>query len=112
MFAQNATCPKCAKRMILTDVTVTTKYAGLYIETCGKVVVMAGARLALKSIKAGGGIEVHGAVESTVVSGGPVVLGPSATWAGDLRAPSIHVSPGASVVSGKIEIKPVEMDAA
>ena len=106
-FAQNATCPSCSRRMVWNDVNVTTKYTGLSLETCGKVVIGPGARLALRSIKAGAGIEVHGTMECNAQSAGPVTIAPGATWNGDLVAPSVHVAPGARITGGVFRIVPL-----
>lgn len=90
--------------MVWNDVTVTTKYTGLSLETCGKVVIGPGARLALRSIKAGTGIEVHGTMECNASCAGPVRIGPGAVWNGDLTAPSVDIAPGARITGGVFRI--------
>jgi hypothetical protein len=63
-------------------------------------------------VHAGEGIDMQGTLDARRVIAGPVVVGPRATWRGDLRAPSVHLSPGCRVEDGFFEIGPEHEPAA
>ena len=45
-----------------------------------------------------------GSLDARVESGGPVVIGPSARWKGDCRAPSLDISAGARIEAGEFAV--------
>lgn len=47
---------------------------------------------------------IDGAAEGTLISGGPVVLGPKAHIKGDLEAPSVDIANGATIEGGFFKI--------
>lgn len=93
-------CPQCHKVVMVEDVVVKNYKPVNTIQTCGRVIVQKGGRIAAKTVEAHGGVEVLGAMHASVLSGGPVVVGPKAEWKGDLRAPSLEVRSGAKFIGG------------
>lgn len=93
-------CPGCSQRLRVEDVIVKTLEAVRKIQTCGRVVVHAGARVFAQSVEAQEGVEVDGVMEASVISRGPVRIGAKATWKGDCRAPSVRIEAGSTIVSG------------
>ncbi len=104
--AQSTSCPKCHKPLIVEDVVVKQLRVVSKLQTTGKLVIERRGRVIAKStVTANEGIEVVGNLDANeVVSGGPVVIGPKATWKGSLTAPSIEVKPGAKVLGGQFHV--------
>jgi len=98
--AMSTSCPKCYKGLVIEDVVIKTAHAVRKVQTCGKVLVEAKGRLIATSVEAAQGVEVLGVLEGSVTSGGPVRIGPSAQWKGDLKAPSLRVELGARITRG------------
>lgn len=93
-------CPKCHKNVVVEDVVVKNYKPVSAIQTCGRLIIRKGGRVAAKTVEAHQGVEVLGALQAQVLSGGPVVVGPKAEWRGDLRAPSLEVKSGARFLGG------------
>jgi DNA-directed RNA polymerase subunit RPC12/RpoP len=93
-------CPGCSKALKVEDVVVKTIEAVRKIQTCGRVVVQKSGRVFAQAVEAQEGVDVEGVLEANVVSGGPVRIGPKATWKGDCRAPSLRVELGGTIVGG------------
>lgn len=104
-------CPWCSKRVSLDDVTISGTCWTSRIQTCGRVIVKRKSELVCSLVEASEGVEVHGYVESEIVSNGLVFVGPKARVRGDLRAPAIRVEPGGTLDGGYCRIasdKPVK----
>lgn len=102
--AMSISCPWCSKRVSLDDVIISGTCWTSRIQTCGRVIVKKRSELVCSLVEASGGVEVHGYVESAIVSNGLVYVGPKARVKGDLRAPSIHVEPGGALDGGYCRI--------
>jgi cytoskeletal protein CcmA (bactofilin family) len=104
--AQSTSCPRCHKPLIVEDVIVKQLRVVSKLQTTGKLVIQKKGRVIAKSVvTANEGIQVVGNLDANeVLSGGPVVIGPRATWKGSLTAPSIEVKPGAKVLGGNFHV--------
>jgi predicted RNA-binding Zn-ribbon protein involved in translation (DUF1610 family) len=104
--ATRVSCPKCAKSLLVQNVTIRTTEGWSHFKTCGKVTILTKGKLVAKTIVAHDGIEVRGGLDAQSYVGGPVVLKKSATWRGDCSAPSVEVDAGACVIGGMFDIAP------
>lgn len=95
--ASRVSCPKCAKSLLVEDVTIKSTEGWAHFKTCGRVTIMARGKLVAQTIEAQGGIEVRGGLEAKSYRGGPVVLKKNGAWRGDCQAPSIVIEAGAVV---------------
>ncbi len=100
----STSCPGCHKPVIVQDVVVTGLKTTGKLQTCGRVVIKTRGRVIAGLIEAQQGVEVWGALNGNVTSGGPVVIGPKARWKGDCRAPTLRVDLGARIENGFFEI--------
>lgn len=111
--AQSTSCPKCHKPLIVEDVVVKQLRVVSKLQTTGRLVIQKRGRVIAKTlITANQGIEVIGNLDAgQVLSGGPVLIGPKATWKGSLTAPSLEVRLGAKVLGGlfRIPADPLEV---
>jgi cytoskeletal protein CcmA (bactofilin family) len=87
-------------------VVILRAHWGGRIETSGKLVVhrkaavrTAGARVVL-------GADIFGEFTGSLDCNGPVLLGPTAVWQGNLTAPRVELTPGAVVLGGIFRICP------
>lgn len=106
--AMMLTCPHCYKPVKVNDIVVRRAHHAPRVETCGRIFVDRRGWVSAGVVHAGEGIEVQGTLDARRVVAGPVHLGPRASWRGDLRAPSVHLEPGARVAAGFFEIGPGE----
>jgi len=97
-------CPWCSRRVTLDDLFVRDRCWTSRLQTCGRIVVHRRGLVNARVIEAMEGIEIQGSVEGSVVSGGPVVLGPGARLRGDLAAPSVSIASGAIIEGGLLRI--------
>lgn len=102
--ALTTSCPGCFKALQVADIIVKTMQAVRKIQTCGRLVVEKTGRVFAQSVEAQEGVEVDGILEASVVSRGPVRIGPKATWKGDCRAPLLRVDLGSTIVGGKFVV--------
>lgn len=102
--ATAASCPRCGKRIVLGDVTIKRTCWVARVETAGRVIVEKNGRVKAGEIRATRGVKVLGEVEAKIVSLGPVFLGKHARVRGGVRAPKVHMEPGAIVEGGRFEI--------
>ena len=103
--AESVNCPECQQRVIVGDVEVRELRPVARVQTCGRIVVHEKARINAELVEAHEGLEVLGGLSSAqVVSGGPVVIGPKARWAGDCCAPSLAIRLGARIESGRFTV--------
>jgi hypothetical protein len=103
--AESVNCPECQQRVIVGDVVVRELRPVSRVQTCGRIVVHEKARINAELVEAHEGLEVLGGLSSAqVVSGGPVVIGPKARWAGDCCAPSLEIRLGARIESGRFMV--------
>jgi predicted RNA-binding Zn-ribbon protein involved in translation (DUF1610 family) len=103
--AESVNCPECQQRVIVGDVVVRELRPVSRVQTCGRIVVHEKARINAELVEAHEGLEVLGGLSSAhVVSGGPVVIGPKARWAGDCCAPSLEIRLGARIESGRFTV--------
>lgn len=93
-------CPKCSKKLLVEDVTISNTHSVTRLQTCGRIVVKPKGRIIADLIEAHQGIEALGIVEAKVVRGGTIVIGPKAKWQGDCHTPSLTVKLGAVINSG------------
>lgn len=104
--AQSAACPFCHRQIHIADVVILRAHWGGRIETSGKLIIhrkaavrTAGARVVLAA-------EIYGEFTGSLECNGPVLLGPTAIWQGNLIAPRIDLTPGAVVLGGVFRICP------
>jgi DNA-directed RNA polymerase subunit RPC12/RpoP len=102
--AESIACPACNQRVIVGDVIVRELRPVSRVQTCGRIVVHEKARINAELVEAHEGVEVLGGLSASVVSGGPVIIGPKARWAGDCRAPSLRIHLGARIESGRFTV--------
>ena len=100
----STSCPDCHQPVIVQDVIVTGLKTTSRLQTCGRVVVKKRGRVIAGLIEAQKGVEVLGALNGNVISGGPVVIGPKGRWRGDCRAPTLEVQLGARIENGFFQI--------
>jgi hypothetical protein len=93
-------CPKCNKPLTVEDVVIKNAHGVRKIQTCGSLTVTKKGRVIAQQVEAHGGVDVEGIMEANVVSGGPVRIGPKASWKGDLSAPSLVVELGGRIERG------------
>ncbi len=108
MQAMVLTCPHCYKPVKVSDIVVRKAHHAPRVETCGRIFVDRKGWISAGIVHAGEGMEILGTLDARRVVAGPVVLGPRSMWRGDLRAPSVHLEPGARVDAGFFEIGPEE----
>lgn len=97
-------CPHCYKAIHVRDVVVEGAHAAAQVFSCGVVVVGERGCLKASAVTASLGVSVLGRLEAHVRTHGPVVIGPSAVWAGDCAAANIIIRPGARILSGRFSI--------
>jgi hypothetical protein len=100
--AISVTCKFCHKSLRLEDLRFKEYQARRVIDTCGIVTVEKKGNVVADKINCGGLI-VRGKVKGSVVSRGPVLVGPEAEIKGDVTAPSLAVGAGA-ILDGYYEI--------
>ena len=98
------TCKYCHKPLKLEDIRFQAYQARRTIETLGVVTVEKKGNVVADKVVCGGLI-VRGKVKGTVLSRGPVLVGPEAEIKGDVSAPSLAVGSGA-VLEGRYDIRP------
>jgi len=100
----STSCPDCHQPVIVQDVVVKGLKTTRKLQTCGRVVIKARGRVIAGVIEAQLGVEVLGALNGNVISGGPVIIGPKGRWRGDCCAPTLQVKLGARIESGFFQI--------
>jgi len=98
-LTQSTSCPGCNKPVIVEDFVVTKlKHGLIHLQTCGSLTVKKRGRVMADFIEAHGGIICEGVIQAKkIVSGKHVVIGKSATFKGDLQAPSVEMKLGAKI---------------
>jgi hypothetical protein len=102
--AMSVTCKFCYKRLTLADEVIQKYEAKRAIETVGIVTVEKKGNVVTDRVVCGGLI-VRGKVKGSVVSRGPVLVGPEAELKGNVTAPTLAVGAGA-VLEGRYAIGP------
>ena len=106
--AMSITCKHCHKPLKLEDERITEYRARRSVETCGIVTVEKKGYVVSDRILCGG-IVVRGKVKGSIISRGPVLVGPEAEIIGDVSAPSLAVGAGA-ILEGRYNIGPQAMN--
>ena len=101
---ESTTCPGCNQRVIVGDVVVAELRPVRLVQTCGKIIIRKKARVNAELVEAHQGIELFGALQANVLSGGLVLIGAEARWNGDCRAPSVEIRPGARIEGGTFHV--------
>jgi hypothetical protein len=107
--AISVTCKFCNKSLRLEDQSFNKYEARRVIDTCGTVTVEKKGNVVADKINCGG-LVVRGKVKGTVISRGPVLVGPEAEIKGDVTAPTLAVGAGA-ILEGKYDIGPKAVQA-
>jgi hypothetical protein len=102
--AMSVTCKFCYKRLTLQDEVIQKYEAKRAIETVGIVTVEKKGNVVTDRVVCGGLI-VRGKVKGSVISRGPVLVGPEAELKGNVTAPTLAVGAGA-VLEGRYAIGP------
>ncbi len=105
--AMSSSCSHCYRQLAIADIIVRSRHWGTCLQTCGTITLERNADVRVKMLRACGGVEIHGTIKGRIVSYGPVTLGDTASIDGDLEAPAIYVSQGATIVGGRFSISPV-----
>lgn len=100
----NTACPHCYRQLSVQDIRVRTTTWGGTMVTCGSLSVERYGRVQARLIVACEGATIEGAIEATLISGGPVRLGPFAVVRGGIRAPAMTVEPGAVMIGARVEV--------
>ena len=100
--AMSITCKYCNKPLKLEDIQIKVYEARRSIDTCGIVTIEKKGHVVSEKINCGGLI-VRGKVKGTIISRGPVLVGPEAEIKGDVSAPTLAVGAGA-ILDGRYEI--------
>jgi hypothetical protein len=100
--AMTVTCKFCNKSLRIEDIRIKEYQARRNIDTCGIVTVEKKGNVVVDKILCGG-LVARGKIKGSVVSRGPVLVGPEAEIRGDVKAPSLAVGAGA-ILDGNYEI--------
>lgn len=102
------TCPRCYKRVRVESLVVDRPQMHARLETCGVITVKKRGILSADLVRAGAGIVVEpgGRVQVARLESYRVILHDKAVWQGDCEAASLHMEPGAVVLSGRFTIRP------
>jgi len=92
--AMTITCKHCNKSLRVEDVLIKQYEARRAIDTLGIITVEKKGNVVADKLHCGGMV-VRGKVKGTIVSRGPVMVGPEAEIRGDVNAPSMAVGAGA-----------------
>ena len=92
--AMTITCRHCNKSLRIEDVTFSKYEARRAIDTCGIITIEKKGNVVADKLRCGGMV-VRGKVKGTIVSRGPVLVGPEAEIKGDVTAPRVAVGAGA-----------------
>ncbi|MDG2147987.1 MAG: polymer-forming cytoskeletal protein [Planctomycetota bacterium] len=101
--AASTNCPGCNQRVVVEDVVIKKLMPVSRVQTCGRLVIEKKGTVIAEVVQAQGGVEVMGSLDARVESGGPVVIGASARWKGDCRAPTMAIRRGARI-EGEFEV--------
>lgn len=104
--AMTITCRHCNKSLRIEDIAISKYEARRTIDTCGIVTIEKKGHVVADKLQCGGMV-VRGKVKATVVSRGPVLVGPEAEIKGDVIAPSMAVGAGA-ILEGDYRVGPVK----
>lgn len=88
------TCRHCNKSLRVEDVTIKQYEARRAIDTVGIITVEKKGNVVADKLQCGGMV-VRGKVKGTIISRGPVMVGPEAEIKGDVTAPALAVGAGA-----------------
>lgn len=102
--AMSASCPHCYTRIDVSDIVIRHAQWGGRIETCGSITIGRKGRAQASVVIAGGAVQILGVFEGALTSGGPVYLGDRSLIRGSVRAPNIHIDPGAVIDDARLEI--------
>ena len=93
--AMTVTCKYCNKSLRLEDQSFSKYEARRVIDTCGTVTVEKKGNVVADKINCGG-LVIRGKLKGTIISRGPVLVGPEAEIRGsDVTAPTLAVGAGA-----------------
>ena len=101
--ALTMTCKFCNRSLRIEDIRIKDYSARRTIDTCGVVTVEKKGQAVVTDKIHCGGMIVRGKVKGTIVSRGPVLVGPEAEIRGDVTAPKLAVGAGA-ILEGRYEI--------
>ena len=104
--AQSLTCPACYKHVRVDDIVIDDCRHCPKMETAGTIFVRRRAKLSVRTLVAGMGLEVLGELQAGSVTAGRVYLGPRVAWQGDCCAGSVNLDPAAQITGGRFRIDP------
>jgi hypothetical protein len=93
--AMSVTCKHCHKSLKLEDITYKQFESRRSIETCGMVTIEKKGNVTVTDKVNCGGMVIRGKLKGSIVSRGPVLVGPEAEIKGDVKAPTLAVGAGA-----------------
>lgn len=102
--AVTITCRHCSKSLRVEDVTISKYEARRTIDTLGIITVEKKGNVIADKLHCGGMV-VRGKVKGTIVSRGPVLVGPEAEIKGDVTAAKLAVGAGA-ILEGQYKVGP------
>jgi hypothetical protein len=106
--AMSITCKYCNKPLKLQDIPFKAYEARRVIDTCGTVTIEKKGNVVADKVNCGG-LVVRGKLKGTIISRGPVFVGPEAEIKGDVTAPTLAVGAGA-VLEGHYDIGPKSLE--
>ena len=97
--AMSTACPGCHKAIKIEDVVIKSYLPVVELQTCGRVTVTRRGRIAAQRIQCGDGVECQGIIEGAIETEGVVILGPKASWKGNvLQSRALQIAPGAKLL--------------
>ena len=102
--AMSITCKFCNKSLKLQDIAFKAYEARRVIDTCGTVTIEKKGNVVADKVNCGG-LVIRGKIKGTIISRGPVLVGPEAEIKGDVTAPTLAVGAGA-VLEGRYNVGP------
>ena len=102
--AMSITCKFCNKSLKLQDIAFKAYEARRVIDTCGTVTIEKKGNVVADKVNCGGLI-IRGKIKGTIVSRGPVMVGPEAEIKGDVSAPTMAIGAGA-ILEGRYVVGP------
>jgi hypothetical protein len=110
--AISISCPWCFRRVGLDDMDISGVCWTSKLQTCGRIVIRPKSVLVAPLVEASQGIQIYGAAEGVMVSGGQIYIATGARVKGEVRAPSIRVEAGGTIDGAYVQIAASRLDPA
>lgn len=94
--AMTVSCPKCARQLMVEDVTVKGYTAVTTLPSCGSILVKPKGRVVARKVIGQQGVTCEGKIEGTIETTATVHLGKNACCKGAIHAGRLVIADGAS----------------